>query len=44
MLSEMGKEISVNRPRLARLLSSRAVAMSRDNLANVCSIRGYNNT
>lgn len=41
MLSERKKGISVNRPRLARLLSSRAGAMSRDIPANVYAIRGY---
>ena len=41
MLSQMRKRISVHRPRLARPLSSRAGAMSRDTPANVSALRSY---
>ena len=41
MLSKMRKRISVNRPQLARPLSSRAEAMSRDTPANGSALRSY---
>ncbi len=41
MLSQMRKRISVHRPRLACLLSSRAGTMSRDTPASVYALRSY---
>ena len=41
MLSKMRKRISVNRPQLARPLSYRAGAMSRDAPANGYALRSY---